>query len=245
MDRPARGVKHVYHWLHHRRFVKTACGGFKVEPNSSTSTDPHYEYGLHHRVVPCDVRKGDSPKSHEYMLSPHDAGCQSMASLSLLRLHGREMEYLVALGQTLREIRVAVGLRREDCSRALSREYLASVERGRQSISIVKFRCLCECLGITPSLVLFTVEARLAAVSLEEYQANQERQLMDFTKAGKLSSEVDTTARQGVRGKRAEITRKAVQALQLEGITKTDIARKLGVGSTTVDRHWNKTKKNH
>lgn len=56
------------------------------------------------------------------------------------------MEYLQALGHVLREIRVDAGLRREDCLRALSREYLASVERGSQAISIAKLRALCECL---------------------------------------------------------------------------------------------------
>lgn len=107
------------------------------------------------------------------------------------------MDYLEALGHTLREIRVDAGLRREDCSRALSRECLASVERGHQSISIVKFTSLCECLGVTPSLVLLTVEARLAKLKLEEYQAKQESLLNEFVRVGKLRSEAGAEAGQG------------------------------------------------
>jgi transcriptional regulator with XRE-family HTH domain len=160
--------------------------------------------------------------------------------IALLQLHGRAMEYLEALGQTLREIRVDAGLKREDCSRALSREYLASVERGRQSISIAKFRSLCECLGVTPSIVLFTVEARLASLSLGEYQARQASELDEYLRAGKLRSEFGSRAIQGVRGKRAENNRNAIQKLQAEGISKIEISRKLGVGKTTVDRHWRK-----
>lgn len=151
------------------------------------------------------------------------------------------MGYLEVLGQTLREIRVDAGLRREDCSRALSREYLASVELGRQSISIAKFRALCECLDVTPSLVLTAVEARLAAIKLEDYQASQDRRLKEYVKLGKLRSEADDSAVTGVRGKRAEKTKEAVQSLQHEGLTKTEIARKLGIGTTTVDRHWRKS----
>lgn len=148
------------------------------------------------------------------------------------------MGYLEVLGHTLREIRVDAGLRREDCSRAVSREYLASVETGRQTISIAKFKLLCECLGVTPSLVLFTVEARLASMKLEEYQASQERQLKEYVASGKLRTEAGGPAIQGVRGKRAENNRKAIQSLKSTGLTKTEIARKLGIGTTTVDRHW-------
>jgi transcriptional regulator with XRE-family HTH domain len=161
--------------------------------------------------------------------------------IALLQLHGRAMGYLEALGQILREIRVDAGLKREDCSRALSREYLASVERGRQSISITKFRSLCECLGVTPSIVLFTVEARLASLSLGEYQARQSSELDEYLKAEKLRSEICPGAIQGVRGKRAENNRKAIQKLQSEGLSKIEVSRKLGVGTTTVDRYWRKT----
>lgn len=148
------------------------------------------------------------------------------------------MEYLEALGQVLKEIRVTAGLSREDCSQALSREYLASVEQGRQTISIGKLRSLCECLDIAPSLVLFAAEAREASLKLEEYKANQERQLSAHLKAGSLRDEAEPGSSQGLRSKRAETTRKAVQLLQAEGLTKIQIARSLSIGTTTVDRYW-------
>lgn len=149
------------------------------------------------------------------------------------------MDYLEALGQVLREIRVDAGMRREDCLRALSREYLAAVERGRQSISIAKLRSLCECLGVTPSLVLFAAEARLAALKLEDYQATQERMISEYIASKRLRNEDGAAATRGVRGRQAEKTRKAVQSLKLGGLTKIEIARKLSIGTTTVDRHWN------
>lgn len=148
------------------------------------------------------------------------------------------MEYLEALGHVLREIRVDAGLRREDCLRALSREYLASVERGRQAISIAKLRSLCECLGVTPSLVLFAAEARLAALKLEEYQVSQDRLIKEYVATRKLRNEAGAPAAQGVRGRQAEKNRKAVQTLKLQGLSKIEVARKLGIGTTTVDRHW-------
>lgn len=95
-------------------------------------------------------------------------------------------------------------------------------------------------LDIPPSLVLITVEARMAALKLEAYQASQERLVNEFLRAGKLRSESGNGGTQGVRGKRAEDNRRLVQSLQSEGLTKAAIARKLGIGATTVDRHWRK-----
>lgn len=148
------------------------------------------------------------------------------------------MEYREALGQVLREIRVATGYRREDCSSALSREYLASVERGQRSITIEKLNALCGFLDIAPSLVLFATEARLVKLGLAEYQAKLDHQVKAHIEAGKLSSSPDENAHRGVRGTRAESTRKSIQALQAEGLTKTEVVRRLGVGRTTVNRYW-------
>ena len=155
------------------------------------------------------------------------------------------MEYLEALGQILREIRVDAGLSREDCSQVMNRDYLASIERGHQAITITKFRSLCECLGMTPSLVLFTAEARLEGLNIEDYRATQEPQYDGRVMAEKLRSEVHGRASQGVRGKRADDNKKAIQSLQSEGLTKIEIVRKLGVGRTTVDRYWHKANSDH
>ncbi|RJX82159.1 helix-turn-helix domain-containing protein [Pseudomonas sp. LS-2] len=148
------------------------------------------------------------------------------------------MEYREALGQVLREIRVATGYRREDCSTALSREYLASVERGQRSITIEKLTALCDFLDIAPSLVLFATEARLVQLGLAEYQAKLDHQVKEHIEDGKLRSSPDANAYRGVRGTRAESTRKSIQALKAEGLTKAEVVRRLGVGRSTVNRYW-------
>jgi DNA-directed RNA polymerase specialized sigma24 family protein len=95
-----------------------------------------------------------------------------------------------------------------------------------------------------PSLVLFAAEARLAALKLEEYQATQERMINDYIANKTLRNEDGAAATHGVRGRHAEKTRKAVQSLKLGGLTKIEIARKLGIGTTTVDRHWHHAQDN-
>jgi transcriptional regulator with XRE-family HTH domain len=150
------------------------------------------------------------------------------------------MDYLQTLGQILREIRVAQGLSREDCSEILNRDHLAKIEQGRLALTVVKFKALSEFLGISQSLVLFAVEARLSGQKLEEYLVRSDLQLKEQVATGKLSNEVYEDALHGVRGKRAADTRKAILKLQANGMPKCGIVRKLGVSRSTVDRYWKK-----
>ncbi|MCD5969941.1 helix-turn-helix domain-containing protein [Pseudomonas quasicaspiana] len=148
------------------------------------------------------------------------------------------MDYLQTLGQVLREVRVAAGLSREACAPVLNRDHLAKVEQGRQAITVLKFRSLCDYLSISHSLVLTAVEARLAGVELEAYRLAQANEFSRQVLIGKLSSEVNIAASQGVRGKQAADSRMAVQTLQIQGYSKMEIVRNLGVSRSTVDRYW-------
>lgn len=150
------------------------------------------------------------------------------------------MDYLQTLGQVLREIRIAHGLSREDCSEVLNRDHLAKIEQGRLALTVVKFKALSEFLGISQSLILFAVEARLSGQKLEEYAVHNDLHLKEHIATGKLSSELYEDALRGVRGKRAADTRESILRLQAEGAPKFVIVRKLGVSRSTVDRYWKK-----
>lgn len=148
------------------------------------------------------------------------------------------MDYLTVLGQVLREVRVAAGLSREACAQILNRDHLAKVEQGRQAISVLKLSSLCEWLGISHSLVLTAVEARLVGIELNSYRLQQEREFVQLIQVGLLSSTTNPRAIRGVRGKRADENRSAIQALQAEGLTKMEVVRRLGISRATVDRYW-------
>jgi len=151
------------------------------------------------------------------------------------------MGYLETLGQVLREIRVTAGLSRESCAQVLNRDHLAKIEQGRLAISVLKLKALCEYLNVSQSLVLTTVEARLVGVDLETYRTQQTTEFKRQILTGALKSEIDLGSFRGVRGKRAEDNRVAVQALQAEGLAKMAIVRKLGISRATVDRYWVKS----
>lgn len=148
------------------------------------------------------------------------------------------MDYLEALGQVLREVRVAAGLSREGCAQVLNRDHLAKIEQGRQAISVFKFNLLCEHLGVSHSLVLTAVEARLAGVELNAYRSRQEDEFQRLAGEGVLSSSVNLGALRGVRGRRADDNRSAIRALQAEGLAKMEVVRALGLSRATIDRYW-------
>lgn len=150
-------------------------------------------------------------------------------------------EYLEALGQVLREIRVAAGLSRKGCSHVMNRDHLSKFEQGQQPISVLKLRALCEHIGVSQSLVLTAVEARMAGLELGAYRHRQEDELNRQIQNGALSAELNISAIRGVRGKRAEDNRVAIRTLQSEGLAKMEIVRKLGLSRATVDRYWLKS----
>ncbi len=148
------------------------------------------------------------------------------------------MDYQQALGQILRELRVSAGLSREACAGVLNRDHLAKIEQGRQAITLMKFKALCDLLSVSPSEVMFSLEARLIGLPLDEYQVQWVAQLHSNSVAGRLHSEAQVSAARGVRGKRADETRDAVRRLQKEAMSKMEVVRELGIARSTVDRYW-------
>lgn len=148
------------------------------------------------------------------------------------------MDYLKVLGQVLREVRVSANLAREDCAEVLSLDHLSKVEQGKQALTLRKLNALCGVLGVPPSTVLFAAEARLSQRTMGAYKVEWDARLDELQMAGQLHSEHQDAAAAGVRGKRADETRAAVQQLQADGWAKMQIVRQLGIGRTTVDRYW-------
>jgi len=75
------------------------------------------------------------------------------------------MDYLEALGQVIREVRVAAGLSREGCAQVLNRDHLAKVEQGRLAISVLKLYSLCELPRHRPSALCLWLWRRAWLVS--------------------------------------------------------------------------------
>lgn len=154
----------------------------------------------------------------------------------------RKMQYEKVLGRVLRNIRLQAGIRRSECVEILTISNLSQVENGLVAIRIDTLVGLCEVLGVALADVLLVVEARLSDLRVEEQLAVSNARIGALLAAGKLEPVDKEYVRRGVKGQRADSTRDAVIRMQGEGVSKEEIARKLGVGRTTVYRYWVKVR---
>lgn len=148
------------------------------------------------------------------------------------------MPYEKVLGRVLRDIRLQTGLSLSDCSDALSVANLSQVENGLVAIRIDTLVCLCEVLGVALADVFLVVEARLSGLRVEEQVAVANKRIGTLLEAGRIDPVTEEHVSRGVNGQRADTTRESVVRLQREGLSKEEIARKLGVGRSTVYRYW-------
>lgn len=150
------------------------------------------------------------------------------------------MRHEKVLGRVLRDIRLQAGLSLSDCSDALSVANLSQVENGLVAIRIDTLVRLCEVLGVALGDVALVVEARLSGLDVDEQVAVTSERIGALLEAGRLDPVTDEDVSRGVNGQRADSTRESVVRLQREGLGKEEIARKLGIGRSTVYRYWSR-----
>lgn len=148
------------------------------------------------------------------------------------------MPYKKVLGRVLRDIRLQAGITRSECVEILTISNLSQVENGLAAIRIETLVGLCEVLGVALADVLLVVEARLSGLRVEEQIAVSSERIWALLATGRLEPVAEEYVSRGVKGQRADSTRESVVRLQREGLGKEEIARKLGVGRTTVYRYW-------
>lgn len=148
------------------------------------------------------------------------------------------MGFEKVLGQVLRDVRLQAGLSRTECAERIHKANLSKIENGQTLPRIDTLAALCELMGLALADLLLIVEARQSGHSLEEQIALSNKRLGALLSAGRLEPVAADDAVRGVRGQKADSTRAAVIALQAEGLSKEEIARKLGAGLRTVQRYW-------
>ncbi|VXC54335.1 conserved hypothetical protein [Pseudomonas sp. 8BK] len=148
------------------------------------------------------------------------------------------MPYEKVLGRVLRDIRLQAGITRSECVEVLTIANLSQVENGLAAIRVDTLVGLCEVLGVALADVVLVVEARLSGLRVEEQLAVRNERIGVLLEAGRLEPVAEEYVIRGVKGQRADSTRDAVIRLQGEGLSKEEIARKLGVGRRTVYRYW-------
>lgn len=150
------------------------------------------------------------------------------------------MGYEQVLGEVIRDVRLQAGLTHLACAEVINGAHLRQIEKGKSAIKIDTLVALCGVLGVTPSQLLLVVEARLANKDVEVHLAANAAQLRSLIYAGRFERVAPEDAARGIRGRKADETRDETRRLQADGLTKPEIARRLGVTVRTVDRYWAK-----
>ncbi|HCF9254926.1 TPA: helix-turn-helix transcriptional regulator [Pseudomonas aeruginosa] len=150
------------------------------------------------------------------------------------------MGFEKVLGQVLRDIRIHSGLTRTELVETLHVSNLSKIENGQILPRIDTLAAICGLLGVALSDVLLVVEARRSGLDVEDQIRRSNKRLMALLDAGRLNPVAADDAIRGIRGHKADSTRDAVLRLQGEGLSKEEIARKLGAGLRTVQRYWKK-----
>lgn len=148
------------------------------------------------------------------------------------------MDYRQVLGETIRDVRINLGLSRDAFSEITSRSYIREIEQGLTTIGIDMLVAIAERLSISPSELMLIAEAKLAGEELKVHARMRMKQLSRRDKAGVLKPVSEKSAAQGLKGMRAEATKAGVERLQSDGFSKNEIARTLGVSMRTVGRYW-------
>lgn len=173
---------------------------------------------------------------HVKMLLPQDMSRQRWLYASF-SAGAMTMSFQKVLGEVLRDVRLRNGIPHEDLAGVINASHLRQIEKGLAVIRLDTLVKLCEALGITPSLLLLAVEARLSLMTVEAYLASNTKRLRKHLSAGLFEPIPILEATRGIRGQRANFVRNEALRLQNLGLTNAEIAKKLGVTIRTVQRY--------
>lgn len=150
----------------------------------------------------------------------------------------KTMGYEKVLGEVIRDVRLHSGLTHETCAAFINASHLREIEKGLSDIGVGLLVKLCGGLGVTPSQLLQVVEARCAGQRVEGYLVSSNKKLRGLLDEGRFEPVPPEIAMRGIRGLKADATRDGVRRLKAEGLSKPEIAKKLGVTVRTIRRYW-------
>jgi len=150
------------------------------------------------------------------------------------------------LAATLRVIRQLKGARYEAISGAISPKHLSMIERGDAQATIPTLLKLSESLGISVLTLLGLCLAVRDQKSPEMELERAQHELKELVTLGALEI-IKENLPGGALVKRARGTKAdaervtAVQTLKQQGKTQAEVARELGLPTSTVHRYWSKS----
>lgn len=171
------------------------------------------------------------------MLRLHDVSRQRWLD-AFFFADAMQMSFEKSLGEVLRDTRIRSGLSHYAFAEVISASHLRQVEKGLVTVKIGTLVALCDAMGLLASQILLVAEARHAGLAIEGLLVASGKQCRALLAEGFFEPLSSKEAARGLRGQKADATREETARLQMEGLSKAEIARRLGVTVRTVERYW-------
>lgn len=153
-------------------------------------------------------------------------------------LDAMKMSFEKVLGEVVRDVRIHTNLTHDAFAERISASHLRQIEKGSAVVRVDTLVAICDVLGVSMSQILLVAEARHSGLAVEWLFAFSNKQFRTLLASGLFDPLSQEDAARGLRGQRADATRDETVRLQANGLSKADIARRLGVTVRTVERYW-------
>lgn len=142
-----------------------------------------------------------------------------------------------AFAHALRFARGRLGLSQLDIAKTVDASYVSRLESGKSSVTVEASERLAQVLGLHPAtLIALTYAARENLTPRQLLRRIED----DLQTHGFIDDEIAPSAIPHPITAKGEQTTRAVLEMKGQGHSQAEVARALGLSTSTVGRHWNR-----
>lgn len=150
------------------------------------------------------------------------------------------MSVRTAFAATLKLLRAKRDLTQQALSQKVDQSHVSRIENEKTSPSLEAIIELADALEISPVALMAIVCGAQDDMSAGEILKNAERDLKSLKLLkGSIPMKMEPSPHPRVTA--ATQAREAVRVLKEQGLSRAEVAMKLGMAKTTVQRHWNRS----
>ena len=150
------------------------------------------------------------------------------------------MSVRTAFAVALKFLRAKRDLTQQDLSKKVDQSHVSRIENEKTSPSLDAIIELADALEISPVALMALVCGAQDELSAGDVLKIAEKDLKSLALL-KVSIPLEIEETPHPRVTAAAQARETVQALKEQGFSRAEVARKLGMAKTTVQRHWNRS----
>lgn len=150
------------------------------------------------------------------------------------------MSVRIAFATALKLLRTKRGLTQHELSKNVAQSHVSQIENEKTSPSLDAIVELARVLNLSPVALMALACAAQDGLSAGDVLKIAEKDLQDMALL-QASTPMEIEEAPHPRVTAAAKMREEVQALKVQGLSQAEIARKLGMAKTTVQRHWHRS----